>query len=489
MSFPFTVLIPYNGDKKIWELSNSLRSSKLIEELFLIADESVEIPKPSQSISATNIFSTKTIRSIYEQTDSEFILLVLKPCLISFGRFSFNRLLEIAETTQAGLVYSDYNEIKKDNIIKYLLIDYQPGSIRDDFDFGKSIVLRKSALAEYLSQVKAEFIHAGLYDLRLFISRHYPIVRIPEFLYSVSIIDKKEENKNQFDYVDPINKIAQQEMEEAVTNHLKELDAYLEPVFSGIDIVREDFAYEASVIIPVKNRKETIADALKSALNQETNFSYNVIVVDNNSSDGTTEIIKSLVHEHNKIIHIIPKSYNLEIGGCWNEAIFNEHCGKYAVQLDSDDLYADAHTLQKIINVFKEEKCAMVIGSYRLTDLQLNEIPPGLIDHREWTPANGRNNALRINGFGAPRAYYTPVIREIKFPDVSYGEDYSAALAVSRKYEISRIYEPVYICRRWEGNTDSQLSTEKRNSYNFYKDTIRTYEIKARQRLNAENQK
>jgi glycosyltransferase involved in cell wall biosynthesis len=280
--------------------------------------------------------------------------------------------------------------------------------------------------------------------------------------------------------------MAQLEMEEAATNHLKEIGAYLEPVFSAVDVTDENFAYTVSVIIPVKNREKTIKEAINSALNQETDFSFNVIIVDNHSTDETTEIVRSLCESDNRIIHIIPESFGLEIGGCWNEAVFNDHCGQYSVQLDSDDLYADKHTLQKIINVFREEKSAMVIGSYKLTDFRLNEIPPGVIDHKEWTPANGRNNALRINGLGAPRAFYTPVIRNIKFPNVSYGEDYSVALAVSRKYGISRIYEPLYICRRWEGNSDAQLSVEKRNRFNFYKDTIRTYEIKARQRLNAE---
>ena len=488
MSFPITVFVPYDSEIKIWELSNSLRKSKLIEELFLIARDSKDVPGSLRTITSENIYSTRTIRSIYDETDSEFILLILKPVEISFGQFSLHRMLEICGNTNAGWVYSDYHEIKNNVVYQSPLIDYQSGSIRDDFDFGKSVLIRKSAVGEYLAQTKSDFVHAGLYDLRLFISRHYSIVRIPEFLYSVDITAKKEE-KGQFDYVDPKNKIIQFEMEEAATSHLKEINAYLEPVFIGVNIIDEDFAYEASVIIPVKNRERTIADALESALRQKTDFPFNIIIVDNHSTDGTTAIIKTLSEKHGNIIHIVPKAKNLEIGGCWNEAIFNDHCGKYAVQLDSDDLYANEHILQRIINVFREEKCAMVIGSYKLTDFNLNEIPPGIIDHREWTPANGRNNALRVNGFGAPRAYFTPIIREIKFPNVSYGEDYSVALAVSRRYEISRIFEPLYYCRRWEGNSDAQLSNEKRNMFNMYKDTVRTFEIQARQRLNAENKK
>lgn len=485
MSFPFTVFIPYKDKLNIRDTDKTLRSSKLIEELYLIADEAVEVPKTYQVINADSILSARTLKLMSEETDSEFILIILNPVEIIFQKYSLNRFLDVAELTGAGLIYSDYYEISGENLSIHPQIDHQPGSIRDDFDFGAAIVIRKSALVEFLKRSEPDFKYAGLYNLRLFISRNYSVVRIPEFLYSVKVADIAGSGENQFDYVDPGNKVAQLEMEEAATNHLKEIGAYLEPVFSAVDISDEIFAYTASVIIPVKNREKTIAEAINSALIQETDFSFNVIIVDNHSTDGTTEIVRSLCEKHSRIIHIIPESFDLEIGGCWNEAVFNDHCGHYAVQLDSDDLYADKHTLQKIINVFREEKSAMVIGSYKLTDFRLNEIPPGIIDHKEWTPANGRNNALRVNGLGAPRAFYTPVIRNIKFPNVSYGEDYSSVLAVSRKYGISRIYEPLYICRRWEGNSDAQLSVEKRNRFNFYKDTIRTYEIKARQRLNA----
>ncbi len=489
MSYPFTVFIPYSGNLKTWEAFNSMRSSNLIEELFLVTLESAEVPKASQVLISDGITSSKTLRDIAGESDSEYILLLLKPEEISFGRFSLNRLFEVAEMTGAALVYSDFQRTENNISYPNPLIDYQPGSIRDDFDFGSVVVLRKSVLADFLSANEPEFIYAGFYNLRLFISRNYGIRRIPEFLYSVDTASDGRSDSKQFAYLDPGNRKPQIEMEEAASNHLKLIGAFLEPVFSGINLTEQEFAYTASVIIPVKNREKTIAEAVNSAVNQVTKFPFNVIVVDNHSTDGTTEIVRELCSKHSRIIHLIPESQNLNIGGCWNEAIFNEHCGKYAVQLDSDDLYADEHTLQKIINVFSEEKSAMVIGSYKLTDFNKNEIPPGIIDHREWTRSNGRNNALRINGLGAPRAFFTPILRKNKFPDVSYGEDYAVSLAISRKYEISRIFEPLYVCRRWEGNSDSQLTVEKKNNFNFYKDSIRTYEIKARQKLNAEIRK
>ncbi len=489
MSFPFTVFVPYNGNKKIWDSLNSLRVSNLIEELYLITDESTEIPKSSQVVYSDSIFSTKTLRAVSDESDSEYILLLQEPKEITFGRFSLNRFFEVAELTGAGLLYSDFYRLENDILHPHPLIDYQPGSIRDDFDFGGAVVIRSSVLKSYLSGDVPDLLHAGFYDFRLFLSRHNDIRRIPEYLYTVKTSTEGHDGRSQFAYLDPDNRSPQIEMEEAATSHLKEIGAYLEPVFDGVNLTDKEFAYTASVIIPVKDREKTITEAVDSAVSQTTDFPFNVIVVDNHSTDGTTEIIKKLSTKHSRIIHVIPESQSLNIGGCWNEAVFNEHCGKYAVQLDSDDLYADQHTLQKIINVFSEEKSAMVIGSYKLTDYKKKEISPGIIDHSEWSRSNGRNNALRINGLGAPRAFFTPVLRENKFPDVSYGEDYAVALSISRKYEISRIYDPVYICRRWEGNSDSQLTPEKKNKFNFYKDSLRTYEIKARQKLNAEIRK
>jgi glycosyltransferase involved in cell wall biosynthesis len=245
---------------------------------------------------------------------------------------------------------------------------------------------------------------------------------------------------------------------------------------------------EASVIIPVRNRVRTIEDAVRSALDQETNFKYNVIVVDNHSTDGTTDILNHF-HHNERLVHIIPERDDLGIGGCWDLAINHPKCGRFAVQLDSDDLYSGPDTLQKIVDKFYEEQCGMVIGSYRMTDFQLNTLPPGVIDHKEWTDENGHNNALRVNGLGAPRAFYTPLLRSIGMPNVSYGEDYAVGLAISRNYHIGRIYEPVYLCRRWEGNSDSSLSIEKLNANNTYKDSIRTREFIIRQSISHEQWK
>jgi glycosyltransferase involved in cell wall biosynthesis len=324
-----------------------------------------------------------------------------------------------------------------------------------------------------------------LYDLRLSISQRFSITHIPEYLYSIIESDDRKSGEKLFDYVNPKNRDVQIEMEQAASQHLKNIGAYLQPKFESINENEEEFPYEASVIIPVRNRVKTVKDAVESALKQKTNFDFNIIVVDNHSNDGTTEILKSLSDGNKNVVHLIPASEDLGIGGCWNEAVHSAHCGKYSCQLDSDDVYQDENTLQQVIDLFKSEKCAMVIGSYTLTDFKMNSIPPGLIDHKEWTPENGRNNALRINGLGAPRCFYTPVLRKIKIPNVSYGEDYAVGLAVSRNYQIGRIYKSIYMCRRWEDNSDAALSIEKQNINNSYKDKIRSFEILARQRLNA----
>jgi len=432
----------------------------------------------SDSISNCGVF-----RNIYDECNTEFILLIIGDAEINIDEKFLSKFLDVAKTSDSGIIYSGYYEVLDNGTIKHPTIDYQIGSIRDDFEFGPVMLLQKKSIKKFYNQ-NYNYDFAGLYSLRLSVSEDYPIVRIPEYIYTASKDNIRKSGEKLFDYVDPQNRDVQIEMEKAATFHLKQIGAYLPPTEKFTELGSKDFEYEASIIIPVKNREKTIKDALQSALKQSTDFSYNVIVVDNHSSDSTTKIISDFTIKDNKIVHIIPERTDLGIGGCWNKAIFNSQCGKFAVQLDSDDLYLNEHTLQKIVDKFYKDRCAMIIGSYRLTDFNKKEIPPGIIDHKEWTDENGHNNALRINGLGAPRAFYTPVIREVKFPNVSYGEDYAVALAILREYKIGRIYEPLYICRRWEGNTDANLSIEQQNSNDYYKDRIRTTEITARQKKN-----
>jgi Glycosyl transferase family 2 len=382
----------------------------------------------------------------------------------------FERMSQVMRETGAGWVYSDS--------VGHQRIDYRPGSIRDNFDFGPVIAVRVKAIAGL-----SESRWGGLYDLRLRISEKGSIVRIPEPLYAASVSDSRRSGEKQFDYVDPKNREYQLEMESIATDHLKRVGAWLEPRFDTVPSPAERYPVQASVVIPVRNRERTIRDAVESALDQKTAFDFNVIVVDNHSTDPTTEILRGLGDA--RLVHIVPDRRDLGIGGCWNAAIYSRYCGRYAVQLDSDDLYVNDQVLSRIVGELEGGPYAMVIASYTMVDFSLNQIPPGLIDHREWTRENGRNNALRINGLGAPRAFDTSVLRRIGFANVSYGEDYAVALRISRDYEIGRIYDSVYLCRRWEGNTDSALPLDMVNRYDSYKDWIRTVEIEARQRKNA----
>ena len=438
-------------------------------------------------LNVENITSTETLKSISENIDTDYVVFIVKNTQIEFGAYSLERFVNIANNTDAGFIYSDYYEIKENKQTKHPTIEYQKGSLRDDFNFGPVIFIKSEALKNAVSNFSNDFQFAGLYDLRLKISKNYPIIRIPEFLYTAIESDTRKSGEKQFDYVNPKNRQVQIEMEQAVTEHLKNINAFIGPEFKPIDVDSDNFEFEASVIIPVRDRAKTIGDAIDSVLKQNTNFKFNLIIVDNHSTDGTTEVIKQAADNDERVIHIIPERTDLQIGGCWNEGIMNEKCGRFSIQLDSDDIYANENTIQKIVDTFNKEKCAMVIGSYKLTDFELNEIPPGLIDHKEWTPDNGKNNALRINGLGAPRAFYTPVLREIKIPNVSYGEDYAVGLEISRNYQIGRIYEPIYLCRRWDGNSDAALDIEKVNANNFYKDKIRTIEVLARQRKNKKH--
>lgn len=428
-----------------------------------------------------NILSSATVVELAEKCEAEYAMLYLSESLINMGLFAEERFLQIADDSRASMVYADYYEEREDALQPHPLIEYQEGSLRDDFAFGPVLLVRVSAWREALLSLKTEYEFAGLYALRLALSRIAPIVHIDEYLYSVKEIDTRASGEKIFDYVNPRNRQVQIEMEKACTEHLKVIGAYLSPVFKEIDWSKDSasFAVEASVIIPVRNRVRTIRDAIKSVLAQKTNFDFNLIVIDNHSTDGTTEAIGEFASD-SRLVHIIPERKDLGIGGCWNTGVHHPACGKFAVQLDSDDVYSSENTLQKVVDTFYEQQCAMVVGTYRMTNFAMEEIPPGVIDHKEWTLENGRNNALRINGLGAPRAFYTPLLRTINLPNTSYGEDYALGLRISREYRIGRIYDVIYLCRRWEDNSDASLSVEKMNRYNFYKDKLRTIELRAR---------
>lgn len=426
---------------------------------------------------------TATLKKIISICQTPYLLLCTKSGLIECGTFALERAVQVADMSSASLLYSDYREEKEGVLRERPLIDYQSGSLRDDFNFGALWLLNTEKCRKASEEMQAEYKYAGLYDLRLQLNQLGNIIHLPEMLYTEKAQPATVGNSH-FAYVDPKNRAVQIEMEEVCTQYLKKIGAWVAPGIREIEFSVPEFPIEASVVIPVKNRENTIAEAVQSVLRQKTNFTFNLIVVDNHSTDRTTEILKTLAEQDKRLIHIVPESRTLGIGGCWNRAITDERCGKFSIQLDSDDLYIDDQVIQKIVNAFYEQKAAAIIGSYRIVDFRLEEIPPGLIDHREWTDENGMNNGLRINGFGAPRAFFTSILREIKFPDTSYGEDYAVVLAISRRYRIGRIYEPLYLCRRWEGNSDASLSVEKENRFNFYKDKIRTLEVSARIRQN-----
>ena len=465
-----TCFVPYIDESQAGKTLSALRNSQLVDKVVCL-DEPV--------------FKSETIRRIAAESNADYALVYTKTTTLELGYMALERLLQIAQDTEAGLVYADHYQVKGGELVKAPVIDYQKGSLRDDFDFGSVLFFDAAALKESVQRMTETYQHAGLYDLRLKLSQRYALVYANEYLYSEVEEDNRKSGEKQFDYVDPRNRDRQIEMEKACTQHLKEIGGYLEPHFEDIDFNQGEFEVEASVIIPVRNREATIGAAIESVLKQQTKFKFNLIVIDNHSTDGTTEAIDAFKAD-GRVIHLVPERNDLGIGGCWNYGVNSAHCGKFAVQLDSDDLYKDEHTLQTIVDAFYEQKCAMVIGSYMMTDFDLNELPPGVIDHKEWTPDNGRNNALRINGLGAPRAFYTPVLRSIGLPNTSYGEDYAMGLNISRHYQIGRIYDVLYLCRRWGGNSDAALSIEKVNANNLYKDRIRTWELEARIALNKQ---
>ena len=481
------LFLPFEALEKGEETLLELHENKTVQHINLLVSSDFasqhQVPEGCTFVVIDRMESSNTVMSIAENTDADYLLLCTRMTSVRWGLYALERFLRTADDTGAVMVYSDHYSLEEGALTKHPAIDYQAGSLRDDFDFGSLWLIKSQALLDYVAQTdRVDYQYAGLYDLRLYLSRKGEIFHLNEYLYTEAELDTRKSGEKQFDYVNPRNREVQIEMERACTAHLEKVGAIVDTNFyRQPDFDEQDFACEASVVIPVFNREKTIADAVKSALSQKTNFPYNVIVVNNHSTDSTGEILDSIDDE--RLIQIVPGRTDLGIGGCWNEAVNSDHCGKFAVQLDSDDLYSSPKTLQKIVDAFHEQKAAMIIGSYRMCDFDLNTLPPGLIDHKEWTEDNGCNNALRINGLGAPRAFFTPLVRQIQFPNTSYGEDYALGLAFSRRYRIGRIYDELYLCRRWGGNSDAALSVERVNANNLYKDRLRTMELKARQQM------
>jgi hypothetical protein len=473
----------FSNEEASQKLVNQFRESALVNHVYVLSRTAVNLVDCEQILVEEN-GSCSTVRLVAKLVQADYALLALGHSAFELGQGAIERLVQVAENTEAPMVYSDYLEVKAGVQSVHPVIDYQLGSLRDDFNFGPVRFYRADVLKAFRYENYEVLKYAGCYALRLRASRMGELVHVPECLFTMIESDIRKSGEKQFDYVKATARERQLEMEQVCTAHLRDIGALLLAPFPET-IFAENFKTEASVIIPVRNRVKTIREAIISVLIQKTSFPFNLIVVNNYSTDGTTEIIKEYASA-GKLIHVIPERNDLGIGGCWNEAVFHPECGKFAVQLDSDDLYLDENTLQIMVDKFYEENCAMVVGSYRMTNFDLKEIPPGIIDHREWTDDNGPNNALRINGLGAPRAFYTPILREIRVPNVSYGEDYALGLAISGKYKIGRVYQPVYLCRRWEDNSDASLDTARQNANNLYKDRIRTFELLSRIQRNKQ---
>ncbi len=482
-----TCFIPFRDEAQAGLTVANLRSQELIGDIYLLhAGEAV----PAQAlgcpvIQVPGLNSTAAVKAIAQRAVTPYVLIYTKYTTLDFVRFALERMEALIEDAGADMAYADHFYQAGEVRTPAPVIDCQFGALRDDFDFGSVLLYRSSALKEAVSRMDADYQFAGMYDLRLKVSQKGSLEHINEFLYYDVETDTRKSGEKNFDYVDPKNRGVQIEMEQACTEHLKAIGGYLKPEFTHIEFSDEPFEYEASVVIPCKNRVKTVGDAIRSALNQKTSFKYNVIVVDDNSEDGSVDVIKSFASDP-KLVYIAQDKGWHAIGGNWNAALHHPKCGKFAIQLDSDDVYYDENTVQKFVDAFYAQNCAMVVGTYRMTNFHMETIPPGIIDHKEWTPDNGRNNALRINGLGAPRGFYTPLLRTLNFPTTKYGEDYAVGLRVSREYQIGRIYDVVYNCRRWDDNSDAALDIDKVNINNTYKDRIRTWELKARIRMNKD---
>lgn len=492
MNKTITCFIPYGSENQINKTIRHLQECPTVDRIFLLPTSPVpnlSLPDKCYILPSSAPESVEKYKQIALYANTPFTLICTQVQDLEFGYMALERMCDYLSAPQCSMVYADHYKTIKGERTPHPVIDYQLGSVRDDFDFGSLLMFRTDYLKRAINEIEAEkeYQHSALYALRLALSRYGELTHIREFLYTETEIDLRKSGEKQFDYVDPRNRQVQIEREEVFTRHLKKIGAYLKPGMMTVDLKEGEFSHEASIIIPVRNRARTINDAIRSVLEQETSFPFNLIIIDNHSTDGTSEIIEQYKND-NRVIHLIPERTDLGIGGCWNLGINHPQCGRFAIQLDSDDLYSSPHTVQTIVDKFYKEQCAMVIGSYRMTDFTLQTLPPGVIDHKEWTDENRHNNALRINGLGAPRAFFTPLLRKIRVPNTSYGEDYALGLAFSRQYRIGRIYDVLYLCRRWEGNSDAALSIEKINQNNNYKDSLRTLEIKLRQAMNKKRQ-
>ncbi len=474
---PITAIVYHRHEPKLYD---SLLANPSIEKV--IALGSTTSPHNVETVDSEHPFGGRSLGKALELAGScPFIMIVPSTDTVSITTEETNRLLSVALEGGQALYYADYYTERRNTKNSCPVISYEPGSIRDDFNFGPVMLFSNGHIKACFNLFGplTDTRWAGLYELRLKASLTADVIRVPEPLSLV--VPRKSEAGSHFDYVDPAQKQYQQEMEAVATEHLKRCNAWC-----GHDLLPapdDDSPYplEASVVIPVKNRETTIDEAIRSALNQETDFDFNVLVVQNHSTDNTRQVIEAAAQRDPRVVQIIPERRDLGIGGCWNEAIRSPLCGRFVCQLDSDDLYADTRALATVISALRDGNCGMLVGSYRLVNFQLEEIPPGIVDHREWTELNGRNNLLRVNGIGAPRAFTTGLLRRYPFPNVSYGEDYAVSLRISRDYRVGRIYEPVYLCRRWDDNTDADLPLEKINEYASYKDGLRTREILERQ--------
>ena len=466
-----------------------LRGSRMIRHINLMVTSDFAlanaVPDGCSFVVVDGLRSSSAIRSMAENVTADYAMMFLGYAPVSLGQYAIQRMMRVAMETGAAMVYSDRLAVKNGTAEPHPVIDWQEGSLRDDFDFGSMVMADASLLRKFAEEADdTDYKYAGWYELWLYLSRHGRMFHINETLYTEEETDLRASGVKQFDYVNPANRAVQIEMEQAVTAHLKAVGAWVDTsAYTEPDFDEQEFDVEATVVIPVRNREKTICDAVDSALSQATKFKFNVIVVDNHSTDNTTKLLDAYTDE--RLIHIIPQRTDLGIGGCWNVAVDDKRCGRFAVQLDSDDLYSSPSTLQSIVDAFYSQRAAMIVGSYRMCDFGLNTLPPGLISHAEWTEANGCNNALRINGLGAPRAFFTPLLRQIRFPNTSYGEDYALGLAFSRHFKIGRIFTELYLCRRWDGNSDAALSVDKVNANNLYKDRLRTMELMARKNMNS----